>query len=316
MKNNIIQEKINYEGWQNCIKLSNKNIELILTTDVGPRIIRLGFIGGQNLLYLSQTDKGKTGGDSWRIYGGHRLWHSPEVMPRTYFPDNNPVDYSWNGRTLKLIQKIENSTGIIKEMEITLDPEKNIVTILHRLINKNLWDVELSAWAITAHAPGGKAIVPQEPYIDPADFLLPARPVVLWYYTHMNDPRWKWGNKYIQLMHDSSLKSEQKIGILNKQGWAAYSLYSEVLIKRFQFDPKARYEDYGCNNELYVNGDLLEVESLGPVTRIAPEEALEHTEKWLIAKLPSSLTDTHENSIDQILLPLVNKFLTEKYSTD
>ena len=31
-------------------------------------------------------EKGKTGGSEWHIYGGHRLWHAPEVMPRTYYP--------------------------------------------------------------------------------------------------------------------------------------------------------------------------------------------------------------------------------------
>ncbi len=88
------------------------------------------------------------------------------------------------GNTLKLIQPVESTTGIIKEMDITLDPERNHVNIVHRLRNSNLWTIETSAWAITAHAAGSMAILPQEPYIDPEEDLLPARPVVLWNYTH------------------------------------------------------------------------------------------------------------------------------------
>jgi hypothetical protein len=88
-----MMEKVNFEGWPNCIRLINNNIELIVTTDVGPRIIRCGFINKKNLLYVSDLEKGKTGGSQWHIYGGHRLWNAPEVMPRTYFPDNNPHSF-------------------------------------------------------------------------------------------------------------------------------------------------------------------------------------------------------------------------------
>lgn len=297
-------EKVNFEGWPNSIRLSNNNIELIVTTDIGPRIIRFGFQNGQNLLYVSPDDKGKTVGNHWRIYGGHRLWHSPEVMPRTYCPDNNPVAHSWDGKTLKLLQEIESTTGLVKEMEITLDPKQNEVVVLHRIINKCVWEVELAPWAISAMEGGGRAILPQEPYIEPAGFLLPARPIVLWYYTHMKDPRWIWGNKYIQLKHDSTRTSEQKIGILNKQKWAAYYLKGELFIKRFGFNPEAQYADYGCNNEVYVNGDFVEIETLGPITKIAPQESIEHTEHWMLANLVATLEE-NEKSIDTNLIPLL-----------
>jgi hypothetical protein len=301
-------EKMEFEGWPNCIRLANQEIELIITTDVGPRIIRCGFINEENLLHVSEEDKGRTGGLQWRIYGGHRLWHAPEVMPRTYFPDNNPVDYTWNGETLRLTQAIESTTGIIKELEITLDPLRNQVMLLHRLINKNLWTIETSPWAITAHAAGGRAILPQEPYIDPADYLLPARPLVLWHYTHMTDPRWLWGNKYIQLVHDASRSTEQKVGILNKQGWAAYCRNHDLMIKRYEFDPSAQYADYGCNNEVYVNGHLLEIETLGPVQKLVPDQSAEHSEYWLITKFGGDIQMNHEDSLDQNLLPIVKSF--------
>ena len=300
-----IKENVGFEGWPNCVHLSNRKIELIVTTDIGPRIIRLGYVEGRNMLYVSAADRGKVGGDQWRIYGGHRLWHSPEVMPRTYCPDNSPVNHSWDGKTLTLTPDVETLTGIGKEVEITLDPEFNRVRVLHRLVNHNLWDVELSAWAITACAAGGKAILPQEPYKDPALDLLPSRPVVLWYFTRMADPRWRWGNKYIQLLQDPSLKSEQKIGILNKQGWAAYCLDDDVLVKRFGFDPKARYEDYGCNNEVYTDGELLEVETLGPVTRLTPGQRVEHTENWMITRVPGLHRGTDESVVERLLSPLL-----------
>jgi len=63
-----MNEKLNYNGWPNCIRLYNDEIELIVTTDVGPRIVRLGFINEQNFFYLAPDQAGKTGGEEWRIY--------------------------------------------------------------------------------------------------------------------------------------------------------------------------------------------------------------------------------------------------------
>ena len=300
-----MHEKINYCGWPNCIRLFNDEIELVVTTDIGPRIVRVGFINKQNLFYLEPEQRGKTGGDEWRIYGGHRLWLAPEAMPQSYSPDNEKVEFEVQDNYIKVMQSKEAITGIVKEMEITLSPHQNKVTVLHRLINQNLRDVEVAAWSISVLAQGGRAIVPQEPYGEGDDFLLPARPMALWQFTKMNDSRWNWGAKYIQAKQDPSAPSEQKIGVLNKQGWTAYSLNGDVLLKKFDFRPDAVYPDFGCNNEIYINGHFLEIETLGPLTKLAPGAAVEHTEHWLLTKAE---VDKSEESIDSTILPLVNSF--------
>ena len=304
----IMHEKMNFGGWPNCIRIFNKESELIVSTDIGPRILRFGFINSQNFFHLSPDDLGKTGGPDWRIYGGHRLWHAPEATPRSYFPDNDPVKYSFFSNTIKLVQPKETTTGIVKEIEISLSPDSNHATVLHRLINENLWDIECSPWAISALAQGGYAIIPHEPYGEGNDFLLPSRPLVLWQYTRMADPRWIWGNKYIQAKQVPELIAEQKMGVLNKQGWTAYSLNGEILIKKFEYRPGAIYPDFNSNNEIYINGNLLEIETLGPMTKIPPHGSVEHTEHWMLAK---GQVEESEESIDEVILPLVNSFSTE-----
>ncbi|MEP6947639.1 MAG: hypothetical protein ABI863_00130 [Ginsengibacter sp.] len=303
-----MQEKINYGGWPNCIRLYNDEIELIVTTDVGTRIIRFGFINKQNFFYLSAEDSGATGGKDWRIYGGHRLWLAPEGMPFSYYPDNEPVGYTYNDGTLKLTQAIESTSGIVKEIEITLSVHKNEVTVLHRLINQGILDIELSPWALSVMAPGGRAIIPQEPHGEGNDYLLPARSLALWQYTKMNDPRWIWGEKYIQAKQDPTKSKEQKIGMMNKQGWNAYALNGEVFINQFAFDPVAVYPDFGCNNEVYINGNFLEIETLGPLTKIASGGIVEHTEYWSLFKAEAGES---EESIDKNILPVVHTFKKE-----
>lgn len=302
------QEKVHYGGWLNCVRLSNGRVELIVTTDVGPRIIRFGFVGGQNLFHEFPSDRGKTGGSEWRPYGGHRLWHAPEQMPRTYAPDNEPVSYRWDGQTLTLTQSVEPSTGIVKQIEVTLSPDDQWVRLVHRLTNQNLWDIEAAPWCLTFMAQGGRAIFPQEPYIPHSEYLLPARPLVLWHYTDMRDPRWIWGTKYIQLRQDPTVppgdRGKQKIGMLNKQGWAAYVLKGEVFIKRYAYDPNATYPDYGCNTEVFTNSDMLELETLGPLRKIPAGGSVEHVEYWFLFKAE---VGEEEADIDAQLLPLVQR---------
>ncbi|GBD97072.1 MAG TPA: hypothetical protein ENG83_09885 [Nitrospirae bacterium] len=149
-------QKIPYKGWDNCIQITNGIADMIITVDVGPRIIRYGFAGRENEMCEVESTIGLTGGDEWKIYGGHRLWHSPEASPRTYEPDNFPVQWEQIPNGIKTIQDTEPGTGIQKEMEITLSPENPEVNILHRLTNSGPWAIELSVWSISAMAPGGK----------------------------------------------------------------------------------------------------------------------------------------------------------------
>ncbi|MBX2923835.1 MAG: hypothetical protein KF746_16645 [Chitinophagaceae bacterium] len=300
----MCQEKIHYGGWPDCIRLYNKEVEMMVTTNVGPRIIHFGFTGDQNVLYVSPEDSGKTGGNDWRIYGGHRLWIAPEAIPLSYHPDNSPVDYVFHNGSLTVTAAKEGTSGIRKEIQITLSAVSNEVTVTHRLTNENSLDMQLSVWAISALAPGGCAIVPQEPYGEGNDFLLPARPLALWQYTKMNDPRWVWGEKYILAKQDTTITGEQKIGVLNKQGWAAYHLGQNLLVKKFDYNARALYPDYGCNNEVYINGAFLEIETLGPLITLAPGETTAHIERWSLYKTEDMSTST-EQLIDSTILPLV-----------
>lgn len=294
--------KTQYGGWPNCVRLANDEIELIATTDVGPRIIRLGFVGGENLMKEFPDQMGKTGGDQWRIYGGHRFWHAPEEMPRSYAPDNFPIDVSEKDGGVILSQPVEETTGMVKELEITLDSDTNHITVIHRLTNRNLWRVEAAPWALTVMAQGGTAIFPQEPFRPHPEYMLPARPLVLWHYTDMSDPRFTFGEKYIQLTQDPKARSKNKIGMLNAQEWAAYCVRGVVFVKRFLCVPGARYPDFGCNSECYTDADMIEIESIGPLSEIAPGESVEHMEDWYLFK--AEVGDTEEE-IDEQLMPLV-----------
>jgi hypothetical protein len=296
---------IPYAGWKNCLRLSNGEIELIVTLDVGPRILRYGFVGRENEFAEYPEQFSLIHDGAYHSYGGHRLWAAPEVRGWTNHPDNHPVVWHEEGDEFILVSPKEEGTGLQKSISLYLDKTKNHVRINHTIVNHNNHDISLAPWAISIMAPGGRLIVPQETFISHADRVLPVRPLVLWGYTEMQDPRWTWGNRFIQLRQDSQAKTPQKFGVQISEGWAAYTNIDRVFIKRFPYDAKGVYPDFGCNAEFFTNQRMLEVESLGPLINLKQGESTSHIEDWFLFR--NIKIDEKEQSIGQIVIPLVER---------
>jgi hypothetical protein len=294
-------EKVSCLNLSNCLKLSNGQVEVVVTTDIGPRIIRYAFVGGDNIL---AELGGKPGQKEWQAWGGHRLWIAPEGQPRSYGPDNGPIKHESAGpRAIRLTQPVEAGTKIEKEILVTLDEQGSGVTVLHRLTNRGTAPFELAPWALTIMNGGGTAIVPQEPYKKHADALLPARALILWHYTDLADARFAIGPKFIRLSTNAAMKEPQKVGVMNKAGWAAYAREGTVFVKRYPWKDGAHYPDYGSNTEVFTQTTFIEVETLGPLTTLPPGETAEHTERWSLHK--GVTLGTTEAEIEKAVLPLV-----------
>jgi hypothetical protein len=273
-------EKTAFRGWPNCYRVSNGTVEFIATTDIGPRIISFGFVGGANLFFVREEFAGQTGGPEWKNYGGHRIWHAPEDKVRTYEPDNSPIDAKVVANGLVLTMPTGPLSGIQKEIEITLDPDSSEVRVLHRLRNTGAWPIELAPWAISVMAPGGFAIAPLPTAFHP-DRLLPNRALTLWPYTDMRDDRWLWGTDYI-LLRQKVVEGQDrtKVGVNNNLGWAAYYLKPFLFIKRFTPVEGARYPDYNSSLEVFTNNRMLELETLAPLVTVEPGATVGHEERW------------------------------------
>ena len=301
-------DTISYGGWKRCLRLTNREIELIVTLEVGPRIIRCGFIGGQNEFAEYPEQMGRAGDPEYHSYGGHRLWVAPEDKGRTYYPDNHHVEWMVHGEALLLKAQAESHLRIQKEMEIWIDPHLNTVHVIHRIRNCAHESLALSAWAISVMAPGGRAIIPQETFRPHPEVLQPIRSMALWSYSKMGDPRWTWGSRYIQLRQDPGMQDPQKIGLQNSQGWLAYHNGNRLFVKTVPFKPNAAYPDFQCNAEVFTNARMLELETLSPVTSIQPEGFLQHEEHWFLYR------DVRIGSSDEEIADGLNGLLTPRTS--
>lgn len=285
-----------------CVQLENGKLQLMVTLDYGPRIMHFSLAGGQNVLCDKDGFVQPTYGDeTWHIYGGHRLWHNPETYPRTYIADNQPVEYEIFPDGVELRQQVEAWAQIKKVIKITMDKKDSRVVLEHRLTNKNAWTVELAAWGVTLLAPGGHQIIPMP---SRQVELSPNRVLALWPYSHMNDERVVWGDRYIFLEQRPQIEQPFKIGIGNEEGWAAYLNKEQLFIKRHEHRIGARYPDYGMSYETYLADYMVEMESLSPLTLLAPEQTLVHREEWELYG-GIQVVEWNENVVDDI----VNKYI-------
>jgi len=298
-------DRVTVFGRHNCVKLSNGHIEVIVATDIGPRILQYCVKGGENVLGEAKEVGMKSILGEWKAYGGHRLWAAPEMSPRTIAPDNDPVEVITEGNLrVHLIQPIDKA-GLRKEMSLELAPEGSELTVWHRIKNCSVWDIELAPWSISIMNGGGTAIVPQEPYKSHDEDVLPARPLVLWSYTDLSDPRFSIGRKYLRMRSDPGLKEPQKFGVANKRCWAGYLRNKALFIKDFAHMEGEVYPDFGCNNEVYTAGSFMEIESLGPLVKVGPEHSVEHRERWWLFEGIDA--GDSEESLESVLAPILLK---------
>ena len=277
-------ETIAWGGWDTCYRLSDDTLEMIITAEVGPRVIAYNLIGKENMFFNMADDIGKTGGDKHRIYGGHRLWHAPEDPVRTYQPENAPVDVTVDEGRLTFTPAPETATGLQKALTIVHDGHPDArpgeIAVEHRLTNVGLWPIECGAWGLSMMASGGVAVLPLPPRAPHHEVLIPTGQLALWAYTDLSDPRWTFGHEYILLQQDPEVVSPQKIGALTPAGWLAYVRDETMLFKRFSQDTSATYPDNNSNVELFTNNYFLELETLSPLVQIQPGQTIVHTEFW------------------------------------
>ncbi len=303
---------IGYRGWPNNLCLSNGEMELIVTLDVGPRIISYRLPDGINVLKNYDSMLGGSGEAEWQIRGGHRFWLAPEDLTRTYFADNRPVKWEAIGdRAVRMTPPPEVEYGVQKEMELQLMAKGTRVEVTLRVTNIGNVPTELAPWGPTVMAPGGIEVIPLPPKKNhpghpskaksPADYA-PNQELILWPYFDFADTRWMFGNRYIFLRQDVN-KGPTKIGLAHRTGWVAYLNSGVLFVKRFDYRDGAVYPDLGTRYQTFSNEDMLEMETVGELVTLQPGKSAVLRESWeLFGNVPPIQT---EADVDRVILPLL-----------
>jgi len=271
-----------FGGWRGCARADNGHISLIVPRAVGPRIISLARPEGPNLFAIFKEELGGSGERVWRARGGHRLWVAPEDRVVSYTPDNEPISLDAVGGTLIGKQPRETTTGLVKSITVTLEPDAPQVTVTHRIMNDGSAPRRLAPWALTMIRPGAVAMAGFPPRGTFPEHLLPTHPLVLWAYTDLSDPRFTMTPQAIMLRCDPAISKPQKFGLFAEHTWGAALCGTDLFVKRYEASLGAAYPDFGCSFECFTNDRMLELETLGPLTELAPGQSIDHTEKWVV----------------------------------
>lgn len=276
-----------YKTFGRVLAIENGDMELYVTLDVGPRIIRYALPGGENFMFedvnaeiVEQSaafDAHFYPGAYWRTYGGHRIWLTPEAKPDTYYPDNDPCTYTVNGNVITVTPPAQKASQVAERLVLTVPESGTSVVVRAEATNLADHPQTFGVWQISVMCPNGLAVVPQT-LRDTG--LLHNRRMSLWPYCEMNDARVYWGKTLFTLRQDPSADRPFKVGTSNERGFAAYLCHNAMFVKRMPFYADVPYPDDGCNFETYTNPQILELESLGKLAPVAPGDTVSSEEVW------------------------------------
>ena len=267
------------------IQISNMKIDLKISLDFGPRILFCGFSGGPNHFFNRQSDleNHPNEQDSFHFFGGHRLWVAPEDPVLSYIPDNQPVTWQQENSSVIFNQCVKvPHFYLTKELEIQIHPTLSQVEVNHRITNLDDQPIELAPWAISQMAPGGLAVIQLPKRGSHIGNLLPTSSLVLWPYTDLSDSRWRWGYEFIRVQQDMTITKPLKFGLASDQGWLAYFNHGQMFQKQTHIQPDANYPDRGTPIQIFLDGDFLELETMGPLNWLNPGQTVTHHETWNI----------------------------------
>lgn len=299
-------EKTSFGGWTNCLRMANDHAELIITLDVGPRVISYQHLpGGKNVLKTNADELGTSGESTYVARGGHRLWLAPEGE-RTYFPDNTPVTHELLPNGVRLENQAAAPWHIQKSLTVTLAENSSEVKLEHRATNVGTETTTVATWGVTTMEAGGLEIIPRPPMKPHARNVGPDRLQVLWPYTDTADERWRWGRQFITL-RQTAHSSHTKLGLMHRMKWIGYLTRSALFVKLVEFEQGATYPDFGCNFETFSNANMLQIETLSPLRTLAPGESIGHSESWrLFGNIPEPQS-LKEEALSEWIQPFLGK---------
>ncbi len=269
----------NTDRWGQVLWLENNHAKIGVALEFGLRIVHLSRPNEKNLFYVQPEDlsDGYTTKSGWKLYGGHRLWLSPESSA-SCCPDNAPVSYEIEGNRVRIRQQPDPQLGVCKAITITMDEDK--VELEHCI--ENVADTPLTgaSWGVNTLAGNGHAFI-RFANGDGPNFT-PHRSVSLWGNTNLHDPRIRFTADSLSVCHQP-LPEYFKIGLHCTEGIAVYENFGQRLTITFPTAPMADLPDNGCNFALYMCRHFMELETMGTVHTLQTGERMSHKEWWSLA---------------------------------
>ncbi len=281
--------KIAWHGYESAIELRNQHVRVVLCPEVGGRILEYS-LDGKNVLFVSEEEK------QWRP--GQRPASSAgrfDIGPELVIPAR-PVLWSgeWKGeitgpRRARLTSGDDPATGVRLEREFELHATSSRLLCRQTITNISKQTREWCHWSRTFAVGRGICLIPLS---DPSRFpnsyvqyeegsLINMKP---------EDPKIRRRDEFLEIF---GTPRKPKLGFDSYAGMMAYVAPNDLLfVKRFPTFPDRVYnEAAGLTISVwYPDGDMVELEPIGPREKLPPGRSASFLEEWWLApmKFPES----------------------------
>ena len=270
-------EQVEFLGWQEAYQISLGDASMVVVTEIGPRILSLSVGQGSNLLYVNPETVGKGQSDAaWNIYGGHRIWVSPETAA-TYAPDNTSCEVEVVDGKLTVLAPVEAQTGLRKRLTVgeqdgRFAVEQGVLNTIDQLYTG-------AVWALTCVAPTGTVAFP---WGRGGGWDL--KKIVYWKAwlgtgSDVNSQQWHPGPDLFKIVPTGEVG---KVGTNAPEGWIGLCREDGTFVKSHQWVPSAKYPDEDCSMQVYTCPEFIEMETLSPLTTFYPGQEVVHRELWAV----------------------------------
>lgn len=267
-------------GWDESLLLDNGVVEVLTVPAVG-RILQFGFVNDQSVFWSDPDLHGiptDPASQEWLNFGGDKTWPAPQsdwprITPRAWPPpiafDALPVEASFRRDTVVLRSPVDPHYGIRTERVIRLVADAPVMTVTTTYEKVEGNPVEVGVWVITqlidpvaVFAPLAQPSRFAEGFDRQSGDALPAQLTLT--------------NGLLSLVRDPARAT--KIGLdTDRLLWVGDR---HALLIQSTLTPGATYPDNGSSAEIYTNPDpktYVELELLGPLTRLAPGDRVSET---------------------------------------
>lgn len=272
---------VSYYGYDDCIRLSNDRVTVVLCP-IGGRVLEYS-LDGANMLHLPPGDEGwQPTPDAKRApMNAGRFDIGPE---KTVNRGKVLWQGRWEGeitgnRSAKLTSQFDDQSGARLVREFQLHETTSQLRCTQTIINESKKPVSLCHWSRTFAVGGGIAVVPRSPRGRfPEGYVM--------YETGSQitikpeDPNIQVTNKAVMV---TGTPQRPKLGFDSHAGWLAYlAPNDQMFVKRFLTYPDRAYNEFAALtiSVWYPDGDMVELEPIGPAENLKPGQRASFTEEW------------------------------------
>lgn len=288
---------VSYRGWDNCLRMSNETVSIIINPTYGGQILYFGLDSrGENILWSDSVING------WTVADYTKTRRSPDAGRFDIGYERKTAgihDSIWAGpytsviesdNKIRLVSTRSAAMGIQVERIYTLKNHQPVLHIEQHMTNISDSILEYCFWTRTLLPAGGTYFCELTPCAShptgyseislSADTLIPAE----------NDLKRIFVNKHNFVAFPGG-DNERKYGINTTSGTCSY-LHNQILYtKQTKYDPIGLYNNNNkidFPNMIYFNSHFLEMEPNSPMIRLSPGETYSFSEIWRLTDLANS----------------------------